>query len=58
MTDEDNARLRKRVAILEAELARAQRRFELLAAADNEIRNGVVPSVGAADCRLALERVD
>lgn len=45
----DNAVLR--VAELEAAIRTAIRRFELLALANDELVNGVRPSVGAAELR-------
>jgi hypothetical protein len=45
---------RARIAELEAALATAQRRFELLAVVSDKMVNGVRPSVGATECAAAI----
>lgn len=45
----------RRIAELESALETAARRFELLACVNDSMVNGVRPSVGAAECRQALQ---
>ena len=63
MTDAETIRVatealreaRERIEVLEAALQTAATRFDMLAAHDDTIRNGVKPSAGYADCMAALK---